>query len=224
MLAHALLMINDGVWGGWEGCWQHPICCQVEHKVEHQVFFFFFPTGVCDFFLFWKEKAAIQRSIFYVQSKCDDDLPTAENTHSYKKHKKKNLFLLICPHTDTNMHTPTPMHMCTGPHEHAYTHISMHAHVHIHTHTQCAGPHTHAHTHTYMCRPTYTRTHTHFLPLIHIKRFIKPPVYQTTNWQVNISTFSKQDKHPSNKQMFNCASVKQVNIWPVKEAKHSTFF
>ena len=124
--------------------------------------------------------------------------------------KQKPTFLLFCPRTDTNMHTPTPMHMRMGPHAHAYTHISMHAHVQAHIHM---------HTHTH--RPTYT--HSHFLPLIHIKKFIKPPVYQTTDWQVNISTFSKQDKHPSNKQMFNCTSVKQVNIWPIKEAKHSTF-
>ena len=194
MLAHALLMINDGVWGGWEGCWQHPICCQVEHKVEYQVFFFFFPTGMCDFFLFWKEKATIQRSIFYVQSKCDDDMPTAENTHSLKK---KNPSIL-------STHVPTSMHMCMGPHAHAYTHISIYAHVQAHIHTE-------AHIHTRTLSPS----HTH-------QNFVKPPVYQTTDWQVNISTFSKQDKHPSNKQMFNCTSVKQVNIWPVKETKHST--
>lgn len=173
MLAHALLMINDGVWGGWE------------HKVEYQVFFFFFPTGVCDFFLFWKEKATIQRSIFYVQSKCDDDVPTAENTHSFKKPK-----------------TNIPSILSTHGHKHAHSHTYAHAHgptctcIHTHKHAcACAGPHTHAHTHT----GPHTHTHTFYLSYTSksssnhqfIKRPIGRSIFQPLVNKTNIHLISK---------------------------------
>ena len=115
-----------------------------------------------------------------------------------KNTKKTNLFLLICPHTDTNMHTPTPMHMCTGPHEHAYTHISMHAHVHIRTHTHvqdhirththtCAGPHTHAHTHTFSLSYTSKGSSNRQF----IKRPIGRSIFQPSVNKTNIHLISK---------------------------------